>query len=508
MPIFDVEMQGKQFEVEAPDLQSAMAALGPKEAPAENSIAGSAKALGVGGVKGLVGLAGSPADLADLGARGIDYLAGTNLHENYTKPVADVAGYEGLKKKLEGYTGPLYEPKTRTEKALETLGEFGSVGLLGPGSLARKAITQVAAPALASEGAGLATEGTAAEPYARIGAAIAGAGGASRLARAADARSVAANTQTVARAELDAATTAGYNHPEVRALQIDSAGTNRMIDGIIRNLTRDRFSERQAASTYDALRGLRTPEFGVNHTLQDFDATRRILNTIAADTGTEGAAARRAIRSIDAYTLRVPQSDVIAGNARAAGQALQEARANAAAAFRDQRIQDIIQRAQNTAGATHSGGNLENELRKGIRSLLNSRDGMRGFSMDERAALTAFARGSTSANILRRVGKILGGGGGLGQLASSAMGSAVAGPLGMIAAPAIGLAANRLGSMAAMQNLQQIAGRVRNRSPIGATLPPPPPLPAQLSAGANGLLSGLRAAGLPTAPQLLPFAYQ
>jgi hypothetical protein len=510
MPIFDVEANGKQFEVDAPNMDAAVAGLQQHfnaPSPVENSIAGSAKALGIGGVKGLVGLAGAPADLADAGARGIDYLAGTQLHENYTKPVADVAGYNALKGKIEQYTGPMYEPKTGTEKALQTLGEFGSVGFLGPGSLARKAITQVAAPAAASELAGAATEGTAAEPYARVGGAILGAGGASRIARATDARAVAATAPTVGRADLDAATGAGYRHPEIQALQIDSAGANRMIDSVVRSLTRDRFSEKQAASTYDALRGLRTPEFGVNHTLQDFDATRRILNTIAADGGTEGAAARRAVRSIDAYTLRVPQGDVIAGDAREAGRALHEARANAAAGFRDQRIQDLIERAQNTAGATHSGGNLENELRKGVRSLLNSRDGMRGFSDAERAALQAFARGSASANILRRVSKILGGGGGLGQLASSAMGSAVAGPVGMIAAPALGIAANRLGSAAALNNLQRIAGQVRLRSPAGALLPPPAAMPPQLSVSANALLSGMRAAGLPTAPQFLP-AYQ
>lgn len=502
MPIFDVEANGKQFEVEAPSMDAAIAGLQQhfKAAPeAENSLGGSAKALGIGGVKGLIGTAGAPADLADAGARGIDYLAGTKLSENYTKPVADVAGYEALKGYVEDKTGKFYEPKTGLEKTLQTVGEFGSVGLLGPGSLGRKALTQVAAPALASEAAGAAAKGTEAEPYVRIGAAIAGAGAASRIGRAVDAR--AAAPANVARADLDAGTAAGYNHPEVRALQIESGGANRMIDGIIRNLTRDRFSEKQAASTYDALRGLRTPEFGVNHTLQDFDATRRILNTIAADGGTEGAAARRAMRSIDAYTLRVPQADVVAGNARAAGQALQEGRQNAAAGFRDQRIQDLIERAQNTAGATHSGGNLENELRKGVRSLLNSREGMRGFSQAEQAALQAFARGSASANILRRVGKILGGGGGLGQLMSGGAGAALAGPVGMVGLPAAGMIANRVGSAAALHNLQRIAGDVRRRSPVGAGLPIPlPPLP-QLSVSANALLSGLRAAGLSTAPQ-------
>jgi hypothetical protein len=495
MPIFDVEAAGKSFEIEAPDFTTAVAALkthlSPSQPEADNSFSGSASALGIGGIKGIVGLAGLPADALDLATRGIDYAAGTKTNEAVGKPAADYAGFGALQGYLEKVTGPLYEPKTGLESTLQTVGEFAPGGLVGAGrGIARRAATQVLAPALASEGAGALTKGTEAEPYARLAGAIGGAAGATKLAHMSDARKTA--SAVPAAVDLETATKAGYNHPEVQALRINSQGAGRFVDDVVSDLKKNRFSEKQAGKTYDALDNLRAPEFATSHTIQDFDATRRLLQKIAIDAGPEGEAARRAVRAIDAYTLRVPTADVVAGDARAAGKALFEGRANAAAGFRNERIQQIVERAQNTAGATHSGGNLENELRKGVRSLLNSKGGLRGFSQEERLALTAFARGSVSSNIMRRVAKVFGGGGGLGQLMSGGAGAALAGPVGMVALPALGIAANKASSALALDKLQKIAGQVRGRSPAGAAIAPPVPV-SQLSTSKNALLSAILA---------------
>jgi hypothetical protein len=292
--------------------------------------------------------------------------------------------------------------------------------------------------------------------------------------------------------ELLNARTRGYQSPAVQALQIDPNGAERLVNQVQQNLRRDRFSRRQAEQTYDVMDTLRAPEFGASHTLQDFDSARQRLNTIAASPSTDGEAARRAIRSIDAYTLRVPQFDVIAGDARQAGRDLFEARANAAAQFRSQRIQDAIERATNTAGATHSGGNLENEIRKNLRTMLNNRKQMRGFNVEEREAIQAIVRGGPVSNIVRRVGKLLGGGGGLGQIASGSAGAAMFGAPGMFALPALGIAANRLGSSALMRRINALDEMVRARSPLYG-----PGNQAQRQAA----LSGGILQGLPTLPQ-------
>ncbi len=430
---------------------------------AQDSLAGSAKAVASGAGEGVIGLLGLPALAADLGSRGIDYLAGTNTRQGVA-PFVDKLGSENIRRAVEGVTGEFYKPQTTAEKYLHTTAEFLPALAAGPGGVARRLATQVVAPGVASEAAGQIAEGTGYEPVARVAGALGGFAGANRaVAGAAAGRNVAA-TPTVA--ELNAARTAGYQSPAVRQLEIDSGAVNRFADRVEANLQRERFSERQAGQTYDLLNSLRRPEFGVTHRMEDFDSVRKRLNSIAASPGTDGEAARRVIRSIDAFTARIPTNAVVAGDARTASRELFEARGNAAAAFRSQRIQEAIDRARNTAAATHSGGNLDNEIRKQFRTMLNNPRQMRGFNAEEREAIRAISHGGPVSNTIRRAGKLLGGGGGLGQLVSGGAGGAMFGIPGIFAVPALGLTANSAGTAMTLARARAADQLVRSRSPL------------------------------------------
>lgn len=425
-----------------------------------------AKSAGIGLVKGGVGLAGLPADAIDLATRGIDYMAGTKTNEAVGKPAADYAGSQALKGYLEkGIGTKLYEPKTTAGQFAQTVGEFAPAAIGGPGSLAARVATRAVIPGVASEAAGQLTQDTELEPYARVVGALGGAVAGGRIA-AAQNRPAAAAVPTAE--QVANARRAGYQNPVVEALEIRPQAVEQFTDNVRNALRRDRLSERQAGQTYDALETLRVPEFGANHRLADFDATRRLLNNIAGNINnpTDAEAARRAIRAIDAFTLRVPQSAVVAGDARAAGRELFSARANAAANFRSERVTDAIERAVNTAAATHSGGNLQNEIQKQLRNILNNPRMTRGMNDAELEALRRAARGTTLSNLARRVGKVLGGGGGLGQLAAGSAGGALAGFGGMFALPAVGIAANRIGSALTRRQAEQAAELMRARSPL------------------------------------------
>lgn len=88
--------------------------------------------------------------------------------------------FEGTQKTIENATGTkFYEPKTTAGKYAQTIGEFAPATIGGEGNLALKFGKYALVPAVASETAGQATEGTAAEPYARIAGALLGTGGAS-----------------------------------------------------------------------------------------------------------------------------------------------------------------------------------------------------------------------------------------------------------------------------------------------------------------------------------------
>lgn len=76
------------------------------------------------------------------------------------------------------------KPETTAGEYAKTIGEFVPAALAGPGGIVRRALAQTVAPAVTSETAGQLTEGTAAEPYARIVGAVGGALAPAALSRA------------------------------------------------------------------------------------------------------------------------------------------------------------------------------------------------------------------------------------------------------------------------------------------------------------------------------------
>ena len=489
MPTFEIQTPAGLFRVDAPDQMTALQQISKlAQAAPDNSLAGSAKALGTGLVEGTANLGGLPADLTGLAAKGVDYLRGTDTAQQAVAPFTDRFGSQNIQRAIESQTGPLYQPQTGTEKALASVGSFAPAALAGPGGLARRVATQVVAPGLASEAAGQLAQGTGYEPVAKIAGALAGGVGASMAARAATAgRGLPA---VPAAADITVATRAGYNTPAIQSLEIAPAYADRVATTIENNLRRQRFSptDPQTATVYGLVNDMRTPQFGANHTLNDFDATRRRLNEIVATGQGSGAeAARQAVRTIDAATIRgIPRRYVVSGDAAQAGADLAAARSNAAAGFRSDLVAQFLQRASNTAAATHSGANLENEIYKQVRSALNSNTALRGWSPEEREALRAVLPG-VGSSILRSSAKVLGGGGGLGQLASGAAGAAMFGPLGAAAFPLLGRGLNMLGSSMAQNRLQSVGDLVRSRSALYG----PANYAARQAALGGGLLAGL-----------------
>jgi hypothetical protein len=74
---------------------------------------------------------------------------------------------------IEKVTGPLYKPQTVPGQYAGTIAEF-IPGMVLPGGTVGQRAAMAVVPALASETAGQVTQGTAAEPYARLGGALAG----------------------------------------------------------------------------------------------------------------------------------------------------------------------------------------------------------------------------------------------------------------------------------------------------------------------------------------------
>ena len=133
-----------------------------------------AKSAGIGLAQGGLGLATLPGNLEMLGRMGIDKgseLLG--LGNPNTAAGQKLPHYGDAKKFVEGYTGKFYEPKTTAGKYARTVGEFAPMALNPTVGLATRAASTIGG-GLVSEWAGQATEGTAAEPWARFAGGVVG----------------------------------------------------------------------------------------------------------------------------------------------------------------------------------------------------------------------------------------------------------------------------------------------------------------------------------------------
>lgn len=145
---------------------------------------GAAKALGTGVVKGAIGLGTLPGNLEALARAGINRGAGVlGVEGNVVDPDTLAINYNDLAGRVQGRFGEFYRPKTTPERYIETVGSFLPGGAMAKGATAGQRAAQVVAPAVTSETAGQLTEGTAAEPWARVAGALAGGAAANLGAR-------------------------------------------------------------------------------------------------------------------------------------------------------------------------------------------------------------------------------------------------------------------------------------------------------------------------------------
>jgi hypothetical protein len=198
----------------------------------------------------------------------------------------------------------------------------------------------------------------------------------------------------------------------------------------------------------------------------DLHGLRRALGKAAQSADpVERAAASRAISRVDAYLDNIPESDVIGGDAQKAASLLKEANANYSVAKLAERLKGKIDAAELQAASANSGANLENALRQRIKDILKSEKLRRGFAQPELLQMQQIVRGTAPQNVLRWIGNYLGGGGGLGALASGAGGFVAGGPAGAFLAPAMGIVAKKIGARMTESQLARLDEMIRLRAP-------------------------------------------
>lgn len=398
-------------------------------------------------------------------------------------------------------TDNLPQPQTEAGQ-LTRAGASFIPGMLGaPGNLIKNAIVGAGA-GVASEGAGQATEGTAAEPYARIGAAL--------LAGGAGAKALAPSAAKLVPKDLIDAGSAAYKSPEVMAVQIKPQAAQTISDNIAGELNKSRLNARLAPQTHAIVEDLATPVNGPNHSLEDFQTVRTLLGKQAGNFSnpTEQAAASKAIELLDKHLAGMPQTDLLAGDIAKANTTLTAGRGDYAAGKAAERVQGKLDNAELQAASAHSGGNIDNATRQKLRTILTSPNQSRGLTPEELGSIDQVVRGSPTGNVLRATGKVLGGGGGLGSLVSAAEGMHVAGPIGA-AAPVAGYGIKKLGDLLTARAADRAVQQILSRAPSAAALRPgaPASLPPSIGGLAGALMASQPQSEKKPAPlSSLPFA--
>lgn len=241
-----------------------------------------------------------------------------------------------------------------------------------------------------------------------------------------------------------------------------------------------------APSTFTKLKALEDAPPDSFFTAANLQSLRESLQATAQNFNPQAAkdqlAASRAIKGFDQFLPTIDAKDVLAGSPAATSQLFERGRGNYAAAMRsndlngslDRANTGILERAEARAQAANSGRNLDNTIRSKIVSLLEKPKEVSGFSDPEIAALNASAEGGAGRNTARYIGNLLGGGGGLGQSAITAIGASTGGVMGGIPGAvvggvlpsAIGAGSKSIANALAKRSLNKTDELLRTRSPL------------------------------------------
>lgn len=306
-------------------------------------------------------------------------------------------------------------------------------------------------------------------------------------------------------AELKAARDAGYKTVDAMGVDYSASGIKKFADDVASALDEEGFIAELGPKTHALLKRLQNPPADSVASISSLDAFRKQLNRVAGSPDeTEAEAARRVIRKLDEFletpdpsTLAVrgqagagvslpsvpggggaPASAAAVRAAEEAARILKEARGNAAAGFRSDRLTGVEDAAELRAAAANSGRNIGNAVRSRLASLLLSDKDSRGFNPAEIAAIEKVVEGSLAANATRRIGNMLGGGGGIGQSLIAALGAApgaatgnvTAAMIGAVVPAVIGTGSRRLSNGLTKKQLSAVDESTRMRSPLYESL--------------------------------------
>lgn len=335
-----------------------------------------------------------------------------------------------------------HQPQTTAGEYARTVGEFAPAAIGGPEGMAGRAARYALAPAVASETAGQLTKGTPMEPYARAAGSLVSMGGAGATRDLLSERAAAKALPTTE--DLKQSAQRAYQRAEDAGVVVNPKSFDSMVQDLRTDITKQGFDADLHPSSARVL-SVMEKRSGSPKTLGELDTLRQVVS----DVGKSPEAGERRIAQlmkghIDDYLDNLSHDDVTSGHPLVAVNSLKQARATWQRKAKSELLDNVFQRAKDTAGQFSVSG-MENALRTEFRRLSRNQRQMRTFTADEKAAIRKVGRGGPIENVLRWAGKFAP----TGVVPAMAVGGAAAalgGPAGL--AGAIGAAGARVGATA------------------------------------------------------------
>lgn len=491
MPRFEIETPQGRFEVEAPDMDTAVRALqgGMSQQAPESQQSQTLRSE-------LSAMTQNPAkaaydrlpewqkpmvaakDILDLTANGATFGFGDKAvaavrapftDKSYEEELADQRRQTQGARRRSGGAGLVAEvaggvrvPMSLANRGATLAGRFGTAGMEGLKGLgARTGL-------MAAEGAGYgALTAAGNDQDIGTGAAMGAAGGAlGNLAGEA----ISAGVYKAAGAfnkkpprmtaeELKTAAREAYKKAEDAGVVFTPTGVSQLQRGIVDDFTNFGFHPANEPGAATVLREMQKLS-GKNVTLKGLDTIRKIAsNGFQPGNQSNNALLTQAIKRIDDFVENAGGDAVMMGsNAKSAGKIIADARKLWGRASKLERAEQLVDKAGRRAAASGSGGNVENATRQNVNRMLDNPRLSRGMTPDELAAARKVVEGTTTQNVLRQVGKLSPQGNGLMQ--ALGVGGVMAQPA--IAVPTLiaGYGAKKASEMLAQRSVDDLVNLI------------------------------------------------
>jgi hypothetical protein len=268
-----------------------------------------------------------------------------------------------------------------------------------------------------------------------------------------------------------------YRSSAIRDFEIAPQSVSNAAAGIRARLDAEGFDEIIGTKAHAILKRLESAPEGSTVTGLNLHSIQKTLGKAAGSMDPqEKAAASMALREFNDFLENVPAANVVKGSADDFVNTMREANGNYSRAMQASNIDNKIIQAETRAAASNSGMNVANTVRQRMADVKLNPKQSRGMHPDDVAAAGQIAEGTRAGNIVRKIGNIAGGGGGLGTLAAGAAGVGAAGAysndpgssaLGL-ALPAFGFAMRGLGNRMTLNQANKLSEAIRARAPLAS----------------------------------------